>query len=176
MLRDLVTIVHLSDTTRSAWRHDEVGRGDVPFAPVRAALDEIGYAGTCMLEIIDPQPEAAILRSHRALAALGFTNAPASIAPWGARKRVLGTNPWSLAVPAGSNKVDAAEKFVSWATSKHYTEIVAAKKLVDEGADQSAPIVGRKAAHALEDPVASLGGGERIDIEQRLPIRLGGRE
>ena len=35
---------------------------------------------------------------------------------------------WSLAVPAGSQKVDAAEKFVSWATSKHYTEIVAAKE------------------------------------------------
>jgi (2R)-3-sulfolactate dehydrogenase (NADP+) len=32
-------------------------------------------------------------------AALGFTNAPASIAPWGAKKPVLGTNPWSLAVP-----------------------------------------------------------------------------
>ena len=35
---------------------------------------------------------------------------------------------WSLAVPAGSQKVDAAEKFVSWATSKHYTELVAAKE------------------------------------------------
>ena len=34
--------------------------------------------------------------------ALGFTNAPASIAPWGARKPALGTNPWSLAVPDGS--------------------------------------------------------------------------
>jgi (2R)-3-sulfolactate dehydrogenase (NADP+) len=36
------------------------------------------------------------------LVALGFTNAPASIAPWGTRKAVLGTNPWSLAVPDGS--------------------------------------------------------------------------
>ncbi len=35
---------------------------------------------------------------------------------------------WSLAVPAGSAKVDAAEKFVSWATSKHYTELVASKE------------------------------------------------
>src|SRR5262245_8923463 len=39
------------------------------------------------------------------LVALGFTNAPASIAPWGARKAVLGTNPWSLAVPDGSGGV-----------------------------------------------------------------------
>ena len=35
---------------------------------------------------------------------------------------------WSLAVPAGSHKVDAAEKFVAWATSKHYTELVAQKE------------------------------------------------
>ena len=34
---------------------------------------------------------------------------------------------WSLAVPAGSQKVDAAEKFISWATSKQYTELVASK-------------------------------------------------
>jgi sorbitol/mannitol transport system substrate-binding protein len=32
---------------------------------------------------------------------------------------------WSLAIPAGSQKVEAAEKFISWATSKHYTELVA---------------------------------------------------
>ncbi|MBN9307662.1 MAG: sugar ABC transporter substrate-binding protein [Devosia sp. 67-54] len=35
---------------------------------------------------------------------------------------------WSLAVPAGSQKVDAAEKFISWATSKHYEELVASKE------------------------------------------------
>ena len=34
---------------------------------------------------------------------------------------------WSLAIPAGSHKVAAAEKFIAWATSKHYTELVAAK-------------------------------------------------
>ena len=35
---------------------------------------------------------------------------------------------WSLAIPAGSQKVDAAQKFISWATSKHYTELVASKE------------------------------------------------
>jgi sorbitol/mannitol transport system substrate-binding protein len=35
---------------------------------------------------------------------------------------------WSLAVPAGSQKVDAAQKFVSWATSKHYLDLVASKE------------------------------------------------
>ncbi|HEX2888627.1 sugar ABC transporter substrate-binding protein [Vineibacter terrae] len=35
---------------------------------------------------------------------------------------------WSLAIPAGSKKVEAAEKFIGWATSKSYTDLVAAKE------------------------------------------------
>jgi sorbitol/mannitol transport system substrate-binding protein len=35
---------------------------------------------------------------------------------------------WSLAIPAGSNKTADAEKFIGWATSKHYTELVAEKE------------------------------------------------
>ena len=71
-LRDLVSLVHLSDTTRNIWRHDEIGLGDVPFSEIGAALDEINFDGICMLEIIAPDPENAILRSHQSLAALGF--------------------------------------------------------------------------------------------------------
>jgi len=35
---------------------------------------------------------------------------------------------WSLAIPAGSAKQDMAKKFVAWATSKSYLELVAAKE------------------------------------------------
>ena len=35
---------------------------------------------------------------------------------------------WNLAVPVSSQKADAAQKFVSWATSKGYTELVASKE------------------------------------------------
>jgi len=35
---------------------------------------------------------------------------------------------WSLAIPGGTKNPDAAQKFVGWATSKHYTELVAAKE------------------------------------------------
>jgi sorbitol/mannitol transport system substrate-binding protein len=35
---------------------------------------------------------------------------------------------WSLAVPAGSQKADAAQKFISWATSKAYLDLVASKE------------------------------------------------
>ncbi|GAA6143688.1 sugar ABC transporter substrate-binding protein [Hydrogenophaga sp. 5NK40-0174] len=32
---------------------------------------------------------------------------------------------WNLAIPAGSKKVDAAQKFITWATSKDYIQLVA---------------------------------------------------
>jgi sorbitol/mannitol transport system substrate-binding protein len=35
---------------------------------------------------------------------------------------------WSLAIPASSAKVESAQKFIAWATSKHYTELVASKE------------------------------------------------
>lgn len=35
---------------------------------------------------------------------------------------------WSLAIPAGSEKAESAKKFVAWATSKAYLEIVAEKE------------------------------------------------
>ena len=35
---------------------------------------------------------------------------------------------WSLAIPAGTQKADAAEKFVAWATSKAYLDLVASKE------------------------------------------------
>ncbi len=35
---------------------------------------------------------------------------------------------WSLAIPAGSKRIDAATKFVEWATSKEYLALVASKE------------------------------------------------
>jgi len=35
---------------------------------------------------------------------------------------------WSLGIPAGSQKVDAAKTFVAWATGKEYIDLVAAKE------------------------------------------------
>ncbi|MGR9273291.1 sugar ABC transporter substrate-binding protein [Rhizobium leguminosarum bv. trifolii] len=35
---------------------------------------------------------------------------------------------WSLAIPAGTQKAEAAEKFVAWATSKEYSNLVAEKE------------------------------------------------
>jgi len=35
---------------------------------------------------------------------------------------------WTLAIPAGTQKAASAEKFVAWATSKHYLDLVASKE------------------------------------------------
>jgi sugar phosphate isomerase/epimerase len=65
-------IVHLSDTGRQAWRHDPVGEGSCDFAGFGAALREIGYSRTSMLEIVSEQPIPGIVGSHRKIAQWGW--------------------------------------------------------------------------------------------------------
>ena len=55
---------------------------------------------------------------------VAFAQAPTAVTPKGANWLWA----WSLAIPSGSRKVDAAQKFVSWATSKEYIELVAKTK------------------------------------------------
>jgi sorbitol/mannitol transport system substrate-binding protein len=52
---------------------------------------------------------------------VAFAQAPTMNTPKGANWLWA----WALAIPSGSKKVDAAQKFVSWATSKDYIELVA---------------------------------------------------
>jgi len=52
---------------------------------------------------------------------VAFAQAPTQVTPKGANWLWA----WALAIPAGSKKVDAATKFVTWATSKEYIELVA---------------------------------------------------
>jgi sugar phosphate isomerase/epimerase len=76
-VRSRLGIVHLSDTGREAWRHDPVGQGSCDFAGFGAVLEEIGYAGTSMLEIVADPPVEHIVASHRRLAEWGWA-APAT--------------------------------------------------------------------------------------------------
>ena len=55
---------------------------------------------------------------------VGFALAPDN----GLGKRSNWLWAWSLAIPAGTEKAAAAQKFVSWATSKDYLELVASKE------------------------------------------------
>lgn len=55
---------------------------------------------------------------------VGFALAPDT----GKGKRANWLWAWNLAVPAGSQKVEAAKQFIAWATSKDYAELVASKE------------------------------------------------
>lgn len=65
-------LVHLSDTSRQHYRHNPVGRGEVPFAEIPAMLADVGYMRRPMLEIVSESGDADILDSARRLGALGF--------------------------------------------------------------------------------------------------------
>jgi sorbitol/mannitol transport system substrate-binding protein len=82
-------------------------------------------AGKCGMWI-DATVAASMVTSKDSTVAdkVGFALAPDD----GLGKRGNWLWAWSLAIPAGSSKVADAEKFVSWATSKHYTELVASKE------------------------------------------------
>jgi sorbitol/mannitol transport system substrate-binding protein len=67
--------------------------------------------------VIDPKASSVA-------ANVGFTIAPDA----GFGKRANWLWAWALAIPAGSQKVDAAQKFIGWATSKHYGDMIAAKE------------------------------------------------
>ena len=47
---------------------------------------------------------------------------------------------WALAIPAGSKNADAAQKFVTWATSKDYIKLVAKENGLGRGADRHAQV------------------------------------
>jgi L-ribulose-5-phosphate 3-epimerase len=71
-VRDRLSLVHFSDTTRQSYKHDAIGRGDVPLAGVASAMSEIGYSELPMLEVISRNPDADIADSCRRLQQAGF--------------------------------------------------------------------------------------------------------
>jgi len=76
--KDLVEIVHLSDTSRAVYKHDPVGMGDVPFAAITPVLEEIGYRELPVLEIVSRNADAEIADSARRLAAMGYGSSRSS--------------------------------------------------------------------------------------------------
>jgi sorbitol/mannitol transport system substrate-binding protein len=52
---------------------------------------------------------------------VAFAQAPTAVTPKGANWLWA----WALAIPAGTQKADAAQKFITWATSKDYVQLVA---------------------------------------------------
>ncbi|MGX1787907.1 sugar phosphate isomerase/epimerase family protein [Bosea sp. NPDC055332] len=57
-LRASLGQVHLSDATRTSWKHDRAGLGTVRFDRVRQALEEIEFSGVAIFEVISADPLA----------------------------------------------------------------------------------------------------------------------
>ncbi|MFZ2156955.1 MAG: sugar phosphate isomerase/epimerase family protein [Bradyrhizobium sp.] len=69
---DRVSLVHFSDTTRQSYKHDPLGRGNVPLAGIADVMKEIGCTELPMLEVISHTPDADIADSCRRLQQAGF--------------------------------------------------------------------------------------------------------
>lgn len=71
-VRDRLSLVHFSDTTRQVYKHDPVGCGDVPLAGLADVMNEVGYRDLPMLEVISHSPDADIAESCRRLTEAGL--------------------------------------------------------------------------------------------------------
>jgi L-ribulose-5-phosphate 3-epimerase len=65
-------LIHLSDTTRSVYRHDSIGLGDIDFARLAPAIKSANPGRLPFLEIISNDPDRDITRSIETLIALNY--------------------------------------------------------------------------------------------------------
>lgn len=78
LLGPLVKNVHISDSGPDVFKHDRLGTGIVEPGPAAAALQEVGYTGVTVLEIITDalqpgaDPDGDIRASHAILAQKGW--------------------------------------------------------------------------------------------------------
>lgn len=70
-------MLHMSDTTQTAWRHDPIGTGTVDFAAAAQALERAGYKGLSIVEILNPNADAVVREALDKLAPLGWSLAGA---------------------------------------------------------------------------------------------------
>ncbi len=72
IVKDRLKLIHLSDTHKNTWRHDPIGMGDVDFAAFSKTLQDIGYDGISMLEIVTKDADFHFVDSRDKLAAVGW--------------------------------------------------------------------------------------------------------
>jgi sugar phosphate isomerase/epimerase len=65
-------LVHISDTTRTTFRHDAIGAGDLDVAPIPAGLNKVGFDQPVILEVISRDADQAIGSSIEILLDRGF--------------------------------------------------------------------------------------------------------
>jgi deoxyribonuclease-4 len=65
-------LLHLSDTTQEAWRHDPIGTGTIDHAAIAGVLLNVDYKGMSVVEILTPDPDPVIIANHDLLAGMGW--------------------------------------------------------------------------------------------------------
>jgi sugar phosphate isomerase/epimerase len=72
-LSNKLFLVHVSDCWRNKWAHAAIGRGEIDFSAFSRALDQIGYKGDVVYELMDGEnPEPRITDGVRRLTEAGF--------------------------------------------------------------------------------------------------------
>ena len=71
-VRDRLSLVHFSDTTRQSYKHDPLGYGDVPLSGIASTMNEIGCTELPMLEVISHNTGCRHRDSCRRLQQAGF--------------------------------------------------------------------------------------------------------
>jgi sugar phosphate isomerase/epimerase len=70
---EYLVLAHVSDTWRSKWAHTSAGTGEVDFAGFARALEEIGFGGPTVYELVDgADPEPRLAADLATLAAAGW--------------------------------------------------------------------------------------------------------
>jgi sorbitol/mannitol transport system substrate-binding protein len=93
---------------------------------------------------------------------VGFVQAPVAVTPKGANWLWS----WNLAIPASSKNPDAAQKFITWATSKEYINLIA-----KEAGWHAVPTGTRKSTYANAEfqKVAKFAAEEKKAIDSANP-------
>lgn len=69
-----LAMAHVSDTWRSTWAHTSIGRGEVDFPAFARALEEMGFSGPTVYELVDgADPESRLAGDLKALEAAGWS-------------------------------------------------------------------------------------------------------
>lgn len=65
-------LLHMSDTGQQNWRHDAIGTGSVDFAAAAKALEQAGYKGLSVVEILNPEADRVVAEAVESLSPLGW--------------------------------------------------------------------------------------------------------
>lgn len=156
---------------KRGFAHPAIEKG---FEKLIPAAQKNGIAGLA----VHASYNAATLGFHtgylakRGLLAFGFTNAMAAIAPPGGRKRVIGTNPLSFAVPGKKGKIafliDQSSSATSWTSVKRAAEegrpIPLGWALDSEGNPTADPVKGLEGSMAPAGGYKGFGQGLIVEV------------